>query len=178
MTRPSCDQTDDDGTPCTSWAIVGYTSCVRHWRAGELVQGPKRLHTPPYTGVYKEGSYKLDRPVQDEPAPVPAQPYPAESTETPETVETPAENERPEDAVPARLGELPELSAEELAAFRAAWVESSCQPMPWSYNVSVAGEPDATVAIEPAGPAVEYSEYVAPNPPSRRGWRRLFRRVA
>lgn len=146
MIRPLCDKIEDDGSPCTSWAIVGYDRCVRHWQPGI---GPKRLHAPAYTGPYAQ-SYKLDRPVQDETAEqTPARPYqsiaefraeqglppwdpeddvtqpdPAESTPEPETVETPGENERPRD----NADRIPPV--------------------------------------------------LIPNPPSRRGWRRFFRRAA
>ncbi|GAA1030771.1 MULTISPECIES: hypothetical protein [Amycolatopsis] len=121
MTRPLCNQPEDDGTPCTSWAIVGYDQCVRHWQPGE---GPKRLHAPAYTGPYQEGRFKLDRPVQNEPEPVTA-PTP-ESTPEPETVQTPAENASPDE-------------------------------------------------IEEPPPA---DVQLAPNPPSRRGWFKIFRRAA
>jgi hypothetical protein len=39
-----------------------------------------------------------------------------------------------------------------------------------------AGEP-ATVEIRPSGEPIVWRGYLSPAPPSRRGWRRLFRRT-
>ncbi|MFE3783995.1 hypothetical protein ACFXPA_38140 [Amycolatopsis sp. NPDC059090] len=80
MNRPRCDQTEDDGSNCPSWAIDGYDRCVRHWQPGI---GPQRLHAPAYSGLYAQ-SYKLDRPVQEEPAEAAAaRPYPVTIREEP-----------------------------------------------------------------------------------------------
>jgi hypothetical protein len=184
MTRPPCDQTEDDGTPCPSWAIVGYTSCLRHWRAGDAVEGPRRLHTPPYTGVYKEGSYKLDRPVDDEPATVPAQPYSdeaaAESTEPAETVQTPDENERPHEIPATGIASIDELR-EELgfnlppAEYISTRRLTSGEVAQLNTEFERTREILAGITIEPAD---SRTPEPLPNPPSRRGWRRLFRRAA
>lgn len=144
MSRPLCNQPEDDGRPCTSWAIVGYDRCVRHWQPGI---GPKRLHQPAYTGPYQEGRFKLDRPV-DEPEPV-AAPTP-ESTPEPETVETPAENESP---VEDPESDLPDIIARLLTGADTATLDAE-----WNRIREDTLTKIDKIAVEPA-----------PNPPSRRG---------
>lgn len=185
MKQPPCDQNEDDGTPCPSWAIVGYDTCLAHWMPGE---GPKRLHQPAYTGPYQEGRFKLDRPVSDEPAASsPAQPYTsvppitqsvpdehpiaadvrarllaaarAELTPEPETVQTPDENESPVDN---EEPDLPDIIARLLTEESAATLDAE-----WDRIRNDALTNIDTMAVEPA-----------PNPPSRRGWFKIFRRIA
>ncbi|WP_020658372.1 hypothetical protein [Amycolatopsis benzoatilytica] len=155
MSRPLCDKIEDDGTRCTSWAIVGYDQCVAHWQPGI---GPKRLHAPAYTGPYQEGRFKLEQPVDDEPEPVAAST--PESTPEPESVETPAENERPvEDPEP----DLPDIIARLLTGGDTARLDAE-----WDRIREHALTKIDKVAVEPT-----------PKPPfHRRLWNALIRRAA
>ncbi|WP_134667873.1 hypothetical protein [Amycolatopsis sp. CFH S0078] len=94
------------------------------------------------------------------PAPIAAQPYPAEVTPEPETVQNPAENESPvEDQEP----DLPDIIARLLTGGDTATLDAE-------WDRIREGALSKVADIRPTAPL--------PNPPSRRGWRRLFRRTA
>lgn len=145
--------------------------------------GPITPHPDPETARLLAENPPADRPPAQEPKydtreterridvdEPPAAAQPAELTPEPETVETPAENERgimTVDEARTELGfGIPEMTVLPLTEEQKAQLRAEFER---------ARQLLAGITIEPADSRP--TERV-PNPPSRRGWRRLFRRTA
>ncbi|MFB9926023.1 hypothetical protein ACFORO_12410 [Amycolatopsis halotolerans] len=146
--------------------------------ARRLAENPPKHRSPVLApkDTFHEAPLQVD---EELPAPIAAQPYPAESTETRETVQTPAENESPREAAPGHRNGCQGCEHEE-AAIPGCWSDEDCE----AWYRFLAEPPLRTISADEARTALglpplsETKPVLLPNPPSRRGWFKIFRRMA